>query len=187
MRLKILFIVGLGLGYVLGARAGRPRYEQIKSKATEAWEDPRVQKVVTDTQEFVKENAPRVQEKVVTGTKAAVASAQDTAARASAVAKDVSGKLVETTKDVSDKIVDTTKDVSATVAKSSKRASKKARETSKKVSQAAHEASDTVSKTVKTVRDRIIDRGEDVVDGAIIAVGRARGEALAVDADDEEK
>lgn len=76
MRLRILFIVGLGIGYVLGARAGRSRYDQLKAKATEAWEDPRVQKAVADTQEFVKENAPIVQEKIVAGTKAAVTGAR---------------------------------------------------------------------------------------------------------------
>lgn len=71
MRLKLLFIVGLITGYLLGARAGRERYVQIKAKATEAWEDPRVQKVVSDTQDFVGENAPIVAEKVAEGAKAA--------------------------------------------------------------------------------------------------------------------
>lgn len=33
MKGKILFIAGLGVGYVLGTRAGRERYEQIKAAA----------------------------------------------------------------------------------------------------------------------------------------------------------
>ena len=176
MRFKILFIVGLGVGYVLGARAGRPSYERLKARATDAWEDPRVQKVVAETQEFVKENAPIVQDKVVAGTKAAVASAQDAAARASVVARDVSDKVTETTKDVSKK-----------VAKSSRQATKRAKEASKKVAKAAQNASDNVTRTAKVVRDRIADRSEDVVDGVIIAAGKARDEALDIETDDDEK
>jgi cell division septum initiation protein DivIVA len=155
MRLRILFLVGLGIGYVLGARAGRGRYERIKTTATQAWEDPRVQKVVSDAQEFVKENAPIVQEKVVAGTKAAVAGAQDAAARTAESVKDVSAKVAESAKDVSSK-----------------------------VAKAAKDASDNVAKTAKDVRDRIMDRGEEVVDGVIIAAGTARDRALETDDED---
>ncbi len=151
----MLFIVGLGVGYVLGARAGRPQYERLKSKVTEAWEDPRVQKVVTETQEFVREKAPVVQEKVVAGTKAAAAGAQETYSKVAETAKDVSGKVAETAKDISDK-----------------------------VTKAAKDASETVAKTAKDVRGRIVDRGEEVVDGAIIAAGSARERALESDPDD---
>ena len=111
MRLKLLFIAGIGIGYVLGARAGRPHYEKLKARVTGAWQDPRVQKVRVQTREFVKENAPIVQEKVVAGTKAAVAGAQDIAARAAEVAIDASGKVAETAKDVSGKVAETAKDV----------------------------------------------------------------------------
>jgi hypothetical protein len=186
MRLKLLFIVGLGVGYVLGARAGRPRYEQIKAKATEAWEDPRVQKVVSETQEFVKENAPIVQEKVVEGTKAAAAGIHNAAARTSVLAKDVSEKVAVTTKEVSEKVAATSKDVSERVAKTSRQASKKARTASRKVAKAAQDASENVSKTAREVRDRIVDRGEEVVDGVIIAAGNARDQALDVESGDDD-
>lgn len=196
MRLKLLFIIGLGAGYVLGARAGRPRYEQIRAKATDAWEDPRVQKIVTETQDFVKVNAPIVQEKVVAGTKAAVAGAQDAAVHVSDFAKDVAGKVTETTKDVSGKVAETTKEVSGRVAesgkslsesvvKSTKGASKATKEASRRVAKSAKKASKNVSKTAKDVRDKIIDRGEEVVDGVIIAAGTARDEALDTELDDE--
>jgi hypothetical protein len=71
MRFKLLFVAGLATGYVLGAKAGRHKYDQIKAKATQAWEDPRVHKVVSDTQDFVKEAAPVVQAKVSEATAAA--------------------------------------------------------------------------------------------------------------------
>lgn len=196
MRLKILFIVGLGVGYVLGARAGRPRFEQIRSRATEAWEDPRVQKVVTDAQDFVKETAPIVQEKVVAGTKAAVVGAQDAAAHVSDFAKDVTEKVVETTRDVSAKVIETTRDVSGHVAetsksvtesvvKSTKDASEMTKDASRKVAKSAKKASKKVTKTAKEVRDRLLDRGEEVVAGVITAAGTARDDALALESDDE--
>ncbi|WP_214105185.1 hypothetical protein [Acrocarpospora catenulata] len=43
MRAKMMFAVGLGLGYVLGTRAGRERYEQIVHTARRISDDPRVQ------------------------------------------------------------------------------------------------------------------------------------------------
>ena len=40
---KTMLLVGLGTGYVLGAKAGRERYEQILAKWQAAWENPAVQ------------------------------------------------------------------------------------------------------------------------------------------------
>ena len=60
MRGKILFVVGLGVGYVFGTRAGRARYNQMKNAALKVWNDPRVQEQVNAATEFVKENAPEV-------------------------------------------------------------------------------------------------------------------------------
>ena len=42
---KMSLLVGFGAGYVLGARAGRERYEQIRSAWSQAKEDPRLQEV----------------------------------------------------------------------------------------------------------------------------------------------
>ena len=57
---KILFVAGLGLGYVLGTRAGREKYDQLKTAALKFWNDPRVQKQVDAAQDFVKDKAPEV-------------------------------------------------------------------------------------------------------------------------------
>ena len=43
---KFPFLLGAAAGYVLGARAGRKRYEQIRSGATRVWQSPPVQKQV---------------------------------------------------------------------------------------------------------------------------------------------
>jgi septal ring-binding cell division protein DamX len=60
VRGKILLVLGLGIGYVLGTRDGRARYNQMKNAALKVWNDPRVQEQVSAATEFVKENAPEV-------------------------------------------------------------------------------------------------------------------------------
>ncbi|MEU2337247.1 YtxH domain-containing protein [Streptomyces sp. NPDC006654] len=42
MRYKLTFVVGLALGYVLGTRAGRERYEQLKKSARRVAQNPAV-------------------------------------------------------------------------------------------------------------------------------------------------
>jgi hypothetical protein len=69
MRGKILFVFGLAVGYVLGTRAGRERYEQIKAGAEKVWQDPRVQKQVSTVEEFVKDRAPDLAEKATSAAK----------------------------------------------------------------------------------------------------------------------
>ena len=44
MRYRGLFIIGFAVGYVVGARAGRERYEQMKKAATQVAQSPPVQK-----------------------------------------------------------------------------------------------------------------------------------------------
>jgi hypothetical protein len=53
MKGKFLFIVGLAIGYVFGTRAGRKRYEQIKSAAQNIWESEPVQWTVKQAQDAV--------------------------------------------------------------------------------------------------------------------------------------
>jgi hypothetical protein len=40
---KLSFLAGFGAGYVLGSRAGRERYEQIRRGWEQAKDDPRLQ------------------------------------------------------------------------------------------------------------------------------------------------
>jgi hypothetical protein len=62
MKAKILFVAGLGLGYLLGTRAGREKYDELKATALKVWNDPRVQKQVDAVEDFVKDKAPEVAE-----------------------------------------------------------------------------------------------------------------------------
>ncbi|MEW2492152.1 MULTISPECIES: YtxH domain-containing protein [Streptomyces] len=42
MRYRLTFVAGLVLGYVLGTRAGRERYEQLKKSARQVTQNPAV-------------------------------------------------------------------------------------------------------------------------------------------------
>jgi hypothetical protein len=60
MRGKILLLAGVAVGYVLGARAGREKYNELVSTANKFWNDPRVQERVEQVEGFVKDKAPEV-------------------------------------------------------------------------------------------------------------------------------
>lgn len=85
---KIAFIAGIGVGYVLGARAGKERYEQLKTQADKAWSNPQVQQRVTSAQETVKAKAPVVGQKAKTVAADGVKSAATSAKQAASSAKD---------------------------------------------------------------------------------------------------
>ena len=55
MRGKFLFIMGGLVGYVLGARAGRKRYDQIAAAAENLWTAPPVQRRVNEARDFALE------------------------------------------------------------------------------------------------------------------------------------
>ncbi|WP_029144937.1 hypothetical protein [Microbacterium luticocti] len=52
MRGKVGLVIGLAAGYVLGTRAGRERYEQIKEQAAKVWNLPPVRKQVDKAKGF---------------------------------------------------------------------------------------------------------------------------------------
>ncbi|GAA1166101.1 hypothetical protein [Nocardioides aquiterrae] len=57
---KSSLLVGFAAGYVLGSRAGRERYEQIKAGATKVAQNPKVQAAADRAQDAVSEQASSV-------------------------------------------------------------------------------------------------------------------------------
>ncbi|MFV0374060.1 hypothetical protein [Microbacterium sp.] len=57
MKGKAGIVVGLAAGYVLGSRAGRERYEQIKAGFVKLWQTEPVQNQVAKAKEFGKSAA----------------------------------------------------------------------------------------------------------------------------------
>ena len=154
MRLKLLLIIGLVTGYVLGARAGRSSYVKLKGKASDAWEDPRVKKVVADTQEFVKENAPIVAEKVAEGAKVA-------GEKVSEGAKTAAENIGAAT----ERVVDSARIAGTSVAEGARVAMDTARDTAEKIAESAKDTADriatTAKSTAKTVSDKVSGKHDE--------------------------
>ncbi|MDR6939511.1 hypothetical protein [Arcanobacterium hippocoleae] len=69
----------LGLGYVLGARAGRERYEQIKKQAKKLWNSAPVQKGRKKAKETASQTFQRATDAAIANAKGAAASVKDAA------------------------------------------------------------------------------------------------------------
>lgn len=59
---KLGLLVAAGVGYVLGTRAGRERYDQIKANAEKVSRSPAVQNAATRASDAVSAKAPIVGE-----------------------------------------------------------------------------------------------------------------------------
>ncbi|HET7821533.1 MAG TPA: protoporphyrinogen oxidase [Ornithinibacter sp.] len=57
---KLTFIAGMAAGYVLGSRAGRQRYEQIRRTSGKVWNSGPVQKQVFNAKEAARTKAAPV-------------------------------------------------------------------------------------------------------------------------------
>ncbi|MET1016923.1 YtxH domain-containing protein [Orlajensenia leifsoniae] len=81
MRGKLLFVTGIAVGYVLGARAGRQRYEQIKSAAESVWNTPAVQSGVDTAKDFALARVGDVSDSVLDGVKKLISAATNSKAK----------------------------------------------------------------------------------------------------------
>ncbi len=61
---RLPLLIAGGIGYVLGAKAGRERYDQLKSQFDKVKNDPRVQEKTQQAVDLAKEQAPVVKDKV---------------------------------------------------------------------------------------------------------------------------
>lgn len=59
---KLTILIAGGIGYVLGTRAGRERYEQIKSAAEKVKNNPTVQDKAQQATDLAKEKAQQAAE-----------------------------------------------------------------------------------------------------------------------------
>jgi hypothetical protein len=66
-----MLLAAMAVGYVLGARAGRERYDQIARLVTQVKNDPRVQEKAHQAVDLAKEQAPVVADKVTSAAGAA--------------------------------------------------------------------------------------------------------------------
>jgi hypothetical protein len=124
MRIKTVLVAGLAgsIGYVLGARAGQGRYEEIKAQADRLARSPQVQETVSNLAEGVKKNAAKLPDPVadvvtsVADLATGNASKDDVAQAAkgaAASAAGAAGDAVDSAKDKAGDAVDSAKDKAA--------------------------------------------------------------------------
>jgi hypothetical protein len=68
---KLMLLAAAAVGYVLGARAGRERYDQIMALVSRVRNDPRVQQKAHQAVDLAKDQAPVVADKVTSAASAA--------------------------------------------------------------------------------------------------------------------
>jgi hypothetical protein len=100
MRFKSGFLVGLGAGYVLGAKAGQERYQQIVDATSKLRENPGVQRLTGEVNKTVSVGKDRV--------------AETAAAKADQAKEAVSSKAGQAKETVASKVSDSTSTSSTT-------------------------------------------------------------------------
>jgi hypothetical protein len=148
--------VGVAIGYIVGARAGRARYDEMAATVSKLWRDPRVRKVRTDVESYARQQAPVIRERAEALAAATPGFAKDVADRTAAAAKDVADRTAAAAKDVADR-----------------------------TTAAAKDAADRATKTVRDARDRgeaVVDRAVATVgktrDGALAQLDDADDEVV---------
>lgn len=78
MRGKLMLVAGLFVGYVLGSRAGRERYDQIAGAARSFWNSRPVQRQMQQAGDMARDVAPDVVDFVSDNVKRAMRRSQAT-------------------------------------------------------------------------------------------------------------
>jgi hypothetical protein len=111
MKKSLLIIAfGVAVGYVLGARAGREKYDALVEKANGVWQDPRVAKARRDAARYAREQAPVIAER-------AQAAAKDVVDKTTTAARTAADKTVTVARDARDRTVTAATDVAGRVGK----------------------------------------------------------------------
>lgn len=66
MKKRLLLLGGVGVGYVLGTKAGRERYDEMMRMAGRVKDDPRVRERAQQAADFAKEQAAHVRDQTDT-------------------------------------------------------------------------------------------------------------------------
>jgi hypothetical protein len=93
MKIKTVLIASIsaGVGYVLGTKAGRARFEEIRSRTKEFVESPKVQETVSNLSETVKQNAQKLPDPVANVVSAVADRAKGSSSETGSGAESTSG------------------------------------------------------------------------------------------------
>ncbi len=179
---KIVYALAFGIGYVLGARAGRERYEQLRDAAERFQSDPRVQDAVHKSEELAEDAVQAVRDEdkrheVVDSLKETVGTVRAQAGGAAAAVK-------ETVEDATDGgLSDTVESVKDTAKDFKDEAVSKAEDVKDAADEGGlSEAVDTAKDAAKDVKDEAADRAGEVHEKVAEAAPRSSDEDAIADA-----
>lgn len=179
---KIVYALAFGIGYVLGARAGRERYEQLRDAAERFQSDPRVQDAVHKAEELAEDAVQAVRDEdkrheVVDSLKETVGTVRAQATGAAAAVK-------ETVEDTTDgDLSDTVESVKDTAKDLKDEAVSKAEDVKDAADEGGlSEAVDTAKDAAKDVKDEAADRAGEVREKVAEAAPRSSDEDAIADA-----
>ena len=167
----LMLALGVAVGYVLGTRAGREKYDALKAQVLGVWQDPRVAKARKDVEDYARAQAPVIRERAEAAAKAAPGVIADTA-------KDVAGTVTTTAKDVAESVSSTAKDVAGSVSSTAKDVAGKVSTTAKDVASRVGDTAQDVREQATKVAADLRERGEALVDSAVTTAGEARDRVL---------
>jgi hypothetical protein len=90
---KLSILAAGAVGYVLGARAGRERYDQIVALTQKVWCDPRVRRQASAAADAVKDKAPDVGAHVADAARATAAKLTGNGSRPDQPTRDDHGRF----------------------------------------------------------------------------------------------
>ena len=134
--MKLKLAIAFGIGYVLGARAGRERYEEMSRAAARVQADPRVQEAAATVETFVRDAAKH-------------AADDDRLAHAAASVKESAHKAAEAVDTVRQKVTGNDGDTVADVADAAKDAASDLADTAKDAAGSAKDAASDVADAAK--------------------------------------
>lgn len=172
---KLTLLAAFGIGYTLGAKAGRERYQQIVDAAHQVKSDPRVQDAASKAEDLVRETANKVADDP--RVKDVVSKAEGLLGDAADKAKDVASDddLVDKAKDVAGDIKDKAEDVAGDVKDAAKDDSllDKAKGAAKDAKAKAEDvAGDVKGKADDTISPLLADEHVDSIDEVVHSVGQ---------------
>lgn len=176
---RALFILGVGLGFVLGARAGRGRYEQIKRTSARVFRSEPVQQTVATAQYVLDEATPVISQQARSFAEQAGEASKRVADRIGVGAQQVGETVGESASEFLERFTSRADDLSARVTHSAD----DLRARSEEIKRLSEEQLERVS---KLVGDEVERRREAQVEGFVRA-GDLRDQALAeIVTDDDE-
>ncbi|MET4782167.1 protoporphyrinogen oxidase [Glaciihabitans sp. UYNi722] len=185
MRSKLPLLVGLALGFVLGARAGRERYEQIRGSAARLWESPAVRRRREEVESYARQQVPVIRARAESLAKAAPGAISEGARTTASTARNVAERTATLAKDVSQTVTHTARDVAGKTATTAGDVAERAADVAKDAATLVTDTADDVRDRVTATASELRDRGEEVGAQIVARASSARDDALA-EIDDED-